>query len=402
MSLAELSAKADSYVATLCSVKPNRRTGSPGNREATEFFANTMHSLGYEVDASPFDALDYIDEGSVLTVGMDNYEVFTSPYSEACDVRAELVVASSIETLEIAECKEKVLLMIGDLCAEQLMPKNFVFYNPEHHQKMISLLERKAPAAIIAATTRSPEQVGALYPFPLIVDGDFDIPSVYCREAIGAKLAGYQGYQVGVEIRTRRIPSSATNIIATLNPGMPRKIVLTAHIDAYEDSPGASDNASGTAVLLLAGEILSDYRGENSIEIAALNGEDHFSAGGQMDYLNRYRREFPSITLAVNIDDVGYRKGRSAYSFYDCSEELGGKAEDAFKDFDGLCRGEPWFSGDHMIFVQNKVPAIAITAEQMPELMKTVTHTSEDTPDLLDYRKLVVVAELLNKLVRTL
>ena len=32
-------AKARSYLETLCSVKPNRRTGSPGNREATAFVA---------------------------------------------------------------------------------------------------------------------------------------------------------------------------------------------------------------------------------------------------------------------------------------------------------------------------------------------------------------------------
>jgi hypothetical protein len=55
-----------------------------------------------------------------------------------------------------------------------------------------------------------------------------------------------------------------------------------------------------------------------------------------------------------------------------------------------------------MIFVMNQVPAIAFTAELMPELMRTVTHTAADTPDLIDSRKLVEVAAALNALVRSL
>ena len=109
------------------------------------------------------------------------------------------------------------------------------------------------------------------------------------------------------------------------------KVVIAAHIDAYEDSPGALDNASGIVVLLLCAEMLSNYRGENCVEIAAFNGEDHYSAGGQMDYLKRYGGEFPGILLAVNIDDAGYKQGRSSYSFYECPPQLEKKAEDVFR-----------------------------------------------------------------------
>ena len=211
------------------------------------------------------------------------------------------------------------------------MPKSFVLHNPERHQKIVALLESAKPAGIIAATGRQPEMVGALYPFPLIVDGDFDIPSVYCRDTVGDVLAAIQGDSFRLKIDASRLPSSATNVVARLNAGAARKIVITAHIDAYEDSPGASDNASGIVVLLLCAEMLSNYRGENCIEIVALNGEDHYSAGGQMDYLKRYGGEFPGVLLAVNVDDVGYKQGRSSYSFYECSPQLEKRAEHVFR-----------------------------------------------------------------------
>lgn len=390
------------YLETLCSVKPNRRTGSSGNREATDFFANTIRPFGYETDATPFGCLDCICDRSALTHDEEAFEVYVSPYSLGCDVLAELITVSTMEELESTNCEGKILLMRGVLCSEKLMPKNFVFYNPEHHQKIIGLMESRMPAGIITATERKPEQAGALYPFPLIVDGDFDIPSVYCRDTVGDVLAAIQGGLVRLKIDARRLPSSATNLVAQLNRGASGKIVIAAHIDAYEDSPGASDNASGIVVLLLCAEMLSNYRGENCVEIVALNGEDHYSAGGQMDYLKRYGGEFPGVLLAVNVDGVGYEQGRSSYSFYECSPQLERKAEDVFRRFDGLARGGQWFTGDHMIFVQSQVPSVAFTSECTPELMRTVTHTSSDTPDIIDCQKLVEVAESLNVLVRSL
>ena len=291
--------------------------------------------------------------------------------------------------------------MRGGICAEQLMPKNFVFYNPDHHKRIISLLESGNPEAIITATVKNPELVGALYPFPLIADGDFDIPNVYCREDVGDVLAAGDGREFRLKIDAERFPATASNIIARLHPESEKKIVFTAHIDAYEDSPGALDNASGTAVLLLCAEMLADYKGGIGVEIAAFNGEDHYSAGGEMDYLARYRSEFSNILFVVNIDDIGSLQGRSSYSFYECPSPIEEKAGEVFGRFEGLVKGEPWFQGDHMIFVQSGVPSIAFTSENMAELMRTVTHTSEDTPDKVDCGKLVEAAEALNALVRS-
>lgn len=394
-------AKAQRYLETLCSVIPNRRTGSPGNQEATEFVANAIRSYGYEVDATPFECLDYVTDGVALTRGEHAFEVHVSPYSLGCDVVAELTTVSTVEELERVDCAGKILLMNGDICSEQLMPKKFVFYNPEHHQRIIALLERRAPAAIITATERKPEQVGALYPFPLFVDGDFSIPNVYCRDVVGDVLATMAGERFRLRIDARRFSSTAANVVARLNGGGSQKVVVTAHIDAYEDAPGATDNASGVVVLLLLAEMLAGYDGHHCVEILALNGEDHYSAAGQMDYLARYGDQLSQILLTINIDGVGYERGRSAYSFYESSPQLEETVRDVFQRFGGLVRGDPWFSGDHMVFVQNGVPAVAFTSEQTHELMRTVTHTSADTPDLVDCRKLVEVAASLGALIRS-
>lgn len=388
----EYKQKASVYLKTLCSVKPNRRTGSPGNRDATAFFANIANRLDYTVDTNPFTCFDFASGKSSLVSNGNSFEISISPYSLGCDVTTELTMVSSVEELENCQCEGKILLMKGAICAEQLMPKKFVFYNPNHHKRIYTLLEEKRPAGIITATEKKPELVGALYPFPLIVDGDFNIPCSYCTDSIGETIADRTGELFRLKMDTKRIPSTASNVIARKNPEAVEKIVITAHIDAYENSPGASDNASGTVVQLLLAEMLSDYQGNTGVEIVAFNGEDHYSAGGQMDYLNRYGNEFDSILVAINVDDVGYKRGKSAYSYYACSDDIKQKANIAFSHFDGLIEGEPWFNGDHMIFVQKSKAAIAFTAEKVSELMMTITHTSQDTPDIIDDAKLVEVA----------
>ena len=395
-------ANAQSYLQTLCGVSPNRRTGSAGNRQATAFFARIVQAYGYEIDATPFDCLDYRSAGARLSHGEDLFEVRISPYSIGCDILAPLVVVSTVAELERIDCTDKLLLMHGSICAEQLAPKNFVFYNPEDHRKIVALLERQRPAGIVTATRKNPATAGAQYPFPLFVDGDFDLPSAYCKDSVGDALAALRGQQLHLQIDAERVASSAANVIAQLNPTAAQKFVVTAHIDAYEDAPGALDNAAGTAVLLLLAEMLADYRGDRCIEIACLNGEDHYSAAGQMDYLRRYGNTFDRIRLVINVDGVGYQEGKSAYSFYDCTPAIEQKAQTVFSAFDGLMKGELWYSGDHMIFVQRQAPAMAFTSERIFELVQTVTHTHADTPDIIDCRKLVEVAASLNALVRAL
>ncbi|MGB9299511.1 MAG: M28 family peptidase, partial [Anaerolineae bacterium] len=395
----DYSHKAQTYLTTLCSVKPNRRVGSSGNRAATEFFAQTTESWGYTIDATPFPCLDFQSGEPSLSRNDIPFAVHPSPYSLGCEATAELKTVSTVEELEECTCHGQILLLRDAITAEQLMPKNFVFYNPEHHQRIYALLEEKRPAAIITATRRNPELVGALYPFPMIEDGDFDIPSVYCTDTVGESIAAHTGRMFRLKIHAQRIPATAYNVVARKNPTAKAKIVVCAHIDAYGDAPGASDNASGTVVELLLAEMLAEYSGHVGIEIVAFNGEDHYSAGGQMDYLRRYGKAMEEMLLAINIDDVGYVHGKTAYSLYECPDKIEDKADAVFGSYDGIIRGEQWYQGDHMIFAQKGKAAMAITAERFPELMATVTHTPRDTPEIVDCDKLVEIADALHSFI---
>jgi aminopeptidase YwaD len=397
-----LTARVQDYLKRLCVEIPERRVGSEGNRSATAFFADVAAAHGFHVETQDFRCIDWVDGGASLSAGNDTFEVYASPYSLGTRVAAPLAVAWTIQGLESVEVEGGVLLVRGELTKEQLMPVNFPFYRPDEHQRIIRLFQAKKPAAIVAATARNPELAGAVYPFPLIEDGDFDIPSVYMTEEEGVRLAAREGQMVSLESRANRIPSKGCNVVARKQAEARRRVVLCAHIDAKLGTPGALDNAAGVTVLLLLAGLLDGYRGRIAVELVAMNGEDYYAAPGEISYLEQNRERLSDIVLSVNLDAPGYLKGDSAYSLYGCPDDLAATIRRAFPGSRQIREGEPWYQGDHMIFVQSGVPALAITSERFMEIESTVAHTTRDRPHLVDPRKLVDLALALSDLIPAL
>lgn len=390
------------YLDLFCNIIDERCVGSEGNREATRFFADELSRLGWEIETAEFDAFDWEDGGAHLSCGGEDFSVLTGPYSLAFNGRATLVAASSVDELESIDCSGKILLLYGEIAKEQLMPKNFVFYNPEEHQRIIALLERKKPAAIISATGRNAALAGGVYPFPLIEDGDFDIPSVYMTEEEGERLLPYAGSEVAIESRSVRVPGKGYNIIAKKGRSGSKRVVVTAHIDAKKGTPGAIDNATGVIVLLLLARQLKDYTGESLIEIVAFNGEDYYAVPGQMNYLTANQGKFNDMLLNINIDGAGYKEGLSAFSLFDLPEALRKFANEIFANYPGITEGAQWPQGDHSIFLQNGVPAVAVSSKWFIDNieLQEITHTPKDKPEIVDCHKLVEISCALNDFIR--
>ncbi len=397
MTNSSLKTKAESYLNRLCIDILTRRVGTQGNQEANEFLAEIFVSFGFEVERQPFDCIDWVQGGASLSLNGEQFEVHAGPFTPGCQAQAQLVVASSVEELQAVNVRDKILLLRGEIAREQLMPKNFPFYNPDEHQRIVRLLETKAPRAVLAATGRNPETAGAVYPFPLIEDGDFDLPSAYLTEEEGARLASYADEMAALVIEAERRPSSGFNLVA--RKGRPdRRVVFSAHIDAKDNTPGALDNAAGVVVLLLLAELLEDYHGATGIELVPFNGEDHYSAAGEICYLKANQGKLNQIALNINMDALGSHKGNTLFSLYECPDALTSMIQTTFATHTGFVQGAPWFQGDHMVFGMNGVPAMALTSENFVEILTEIAHTPKDTPELVDPEKLVEIAITLQEL----
>jgi aminopeptidase YwaD len=170
------------------------------------------------------------------------------------------------------------------------------------------------------------------------------------------------------------------------------RIVICAHVDAKDNTPGALDNASGVAMMIVLAELLEGYQGRYEIEFVAFNGEDHYSAQGHKEYIRANQGQFEDILLAINTDVAGYVHGESSFSLYDCPDEVESVVKACMEEYSSLKEGPPWYQSDHSIFIQQGCSAMAITSDQFMELSTKITHTPDDTTDLVDLSKLADIA----------
>jgi aminopeptidase YwaD len=160
------------------------------------------------------------------------------------------------------------------------MAKNFVFYNPETHRRIVTALEQQQPAAIIAATDIDPGLAGGASPFPLIEDGDFDIPNSFTTVDEGTALAS-QSAIASIQI-VRGESSRAEQPIALRASAKASPLLRPRRLEGR--SPGDSTTRR---VASLLGLWSCSPNTQGTREVVPLNGEDYYAATGQMHYLAR-------------------------------------------------------------------------------------------------------------------
>jgi aminopeptidase YwaD len=392
------------HLRVLCTVIKERRVGGEGNRRATGYVKEEFQKSGWKTEETLLSVMDWKTGGARLRCGQQLFEVFSSPYSLGCSAGGELLPVDSIEKLNKTDIAGRIVFLYGKIASGQIMPKNFVFYNPEEHQQIITTLEKGNPKAIICATERDPACAGGVYPFPLFEDGDFNIPSVYMKDTEGIRLLACSGQTVTLESKAERIPETAYNVVAHKKDSKQKRIVITAHIDAKIGTSGAIDNATGVVVLLLLSDLMKDYSGNYGIELVAFNGEDYYSVPGQMKYIEQNEGKFGDIALNINIDGAGYKEGLSCFSAFQLPDNIQKRFNDLINKNSYIVEGLPWVQGDHSIFVQYGCPAVAVSSEWFIKNMENqeITHTPKDNLDIVNYERIPECALAIKDMIASL
>ena len=373
----------------ICLGYGERLTGSVTNRQLQDFTKSYFEDNGYNVELQEFTCIDWKEEGVELYCNGEKLTAKPSYYTRGCQVEAEYVSLNSLKKLERSNLEGKVAVLYGDLTAEQLMPKSFPFYNPDHHKKIISLLEEKNPSAIVTIVDNNTS---------IFEDGDFDIPSVYVTKKVGDKILKSTGI-IKLLIKAERVESSGANVIARINEEKENKIVVTAHLDTKYRTPGALDNGTGIGILLLLSRFIKPEVTDHCIELLLLNGEDYYSTPGQKEYLDKYLGQDNNIILAINCDGIGLKDSKTAVALIELAEEKELAVKDILAKKETFELIDPWVEGDHMLFHMNQIPTMALTSKDIFGLIDNVIHTERDTLELVDYNRILEVVNFLGDLI---
>ena len=374
----------------ICITIGERPTGSKNNRQLENFARSYFEARGCEVETQKFKCIDWENRGAKLFFAGKELNVRPSYYSTACNLEAEYITLRTVAELGTSNLQGRIAVLHDELTEEQLMPKGFTFYNPEEHQKIISLLEEKEPLAVITVVDDDTS---------IFEDGDFNIPSAYISREEGEAILQGEG-KVKLEINTRRKDARGANLIARINPAKNKKLVVTAHLDTKYGTPGALDNGTGVAILLLLSSLIKPEEIDFLLELLLLNGEDYYSTPGQLKYREEYITGNEETFLVINCDGVGLKESKTAVSFLGLSKNREAFFEKLISKREGIDLIEPWEMGDHMLFVRKGIPALTITSKEILRLIDVIAHTERDSLDIVDYDEVIKAVELVAEVVK--
>jgi hypothetical protein len=208
--------------------------------------------------------------------------------------------------------------------------------------------------------------------------------------------------------------SNQRNVVATL-PGSgthPGLIILMAHYDSrtYDPAdgigraPGATDNASGVALLLEVARLMSSRTWNQTIMFVAFAGEEQGTFGSR-HFVRNMMLDGRIIDVAINNDIVGGRPGIPYYLRIFAPDPDTSNTRQLVR-YMGLIgnlylphfplelqptRDREGRFSDHLEFTNAGVAAVRLT-ESVEDF--TIQHTGQDTWDRLDYDYLAHVVEL--------
>jgi aminopeptidase YwaD len=387
MQRARLRGRIEAHLRVLATEIGARPPGSPANHRATAYVAGVFHDCGLEVRRLPFTTRWWEPGPGTLTSPTSMVDLLSNPYSRPCDIDAPVVRVGDLTELEALDTEAgRVLVLTGELSRQPVLPRAFPFLQLEEHRRLVEAIESARPAAVIAVSD---------HPEPIFEDPDLALASTSVPTAVGDEL------RTGDRIRLRlsgTVHDGEGDQVTARAGGAGRRLVLSAHLDTKATTPGAFDNAGGLAVVLALSEVGLDDLG--AVEIVPFNGEDHFDACGEQAWLAA--TDLQQVIANVNVDGVGLRGQGTSLAVLSADAALETALADLVAKRPSWVLANPWFESDHAIFAMRGIPAVAVTSEDVHQLMGGLAHTPADTVEVVDLDVLVDVAEGLHTVLRDL
>jgi hypothetical protein len=212
------------------------------------------------------------------------------------------------------------------------------------------------------------------------------------------------------------------NVIARFGPAEGPLLVIGAHYDSFETTPGADDNASGIAGLIELAGLLSRHPPQRPVELVAYTNEEppHFRypSMGSAHHAASLRAAGRDVSLMLALEMIGWfsdEAGSQTYPFPGMSLLYPDKGDfiaviGRFNDWADTRKVKAAMRGAgdlpvHSMNSLSSIPGVDFSdhlnywAEGYPALMITDTafyrnphyHTAEDTYDRLDYARMAKV-----------
>lgn len=354
-----------------------RIAGSPQERQAAEYLSAQLRQFGYQPELHSFQ-FPYFEarRAELQQLGAVSRTVpalaftYSAPTAsggiEADVVHAGLGRPSDYEGRPVAG-------------AVALLERGLITFG----EKVANAAARGAVAVVIYNNTSEGIMAGTLLQ-------PSRIPAVAVSREDGLRLAEavQQGrlrirLLVEVVLETR----SGANVVATKRgAARPEEIVVVgAHYDTVQGSPGANDNASGVAVVLEAARVLAGTPTPRTVQFVLFSGEE-LGLFGSAAFAGERRG---NVVAMINIDMVGWGSTLMVGSSPGRDETMVNAAVEVARTLGIPVNRFRSTGSDHASFERVGIPAVFLHRGIDPHY-----HRPTDLPSIVDPRNLEEAARL--------
>jgi aminopeptidase YwaD len=267
-----------------------RVAGTPAAQQASQFLVEEFRKAGYRTELQTFTYPKFRDLGSTIRVNGRTIAGQALNNSIAGQSTARIVtVPNAGRPEDFASVNSKgaiALLRRGEI---------------PFSQKAENAAKAGAIAVIIVNSDNSPLRGALSRPAP--------IPAISVSKREGESLFelfnSVQSITATLNANTQQQTVTGRNVIAYL-PGVSQpRLLLGGHYDSVSGSPGANDNASGTAVVLETARRLANTPLARQAWFVAFDGEEDGLRGSRA-FVDSVQPQFLSgLTAMFNFDMVG-------------------------------------------------------------------------------------------------
>ena len=367
--------RAFEYLRVLAVEIGERFAGTDAEREAAAYVASQLEAAGYVVTLEEFDVRVPFNEAAVTVEGEgEPIRAFPLGASESGEARGRLVFAGLGDTADFAalEAEGAIVLLDRGVLTFALKAAN---------------AQAAGAAGVVIVNHEPGELYGTLGP-----DAAVSIPVIGVARRPGSALRALaaDGAEVTIRSTTDSEDRMSQNVVGRPEDGECRAY-LGAHYDSVPGSPGANDNASGTALLIeLARVSRNEGIGDGLCFIAF--GAEEIGLFGSQAFVEAH--DVSGAAFMLNFDMVariGEQAGDGA-RFVAGDNALADRAASVAADLGyGIPRGAfpRGASSDHVSFSAAGVPAITVHSGGADFI-----HTPQDTFDTVFIEDLAVLLEV--------
>ncbi len=274
-----------------------RVAGTENGTKAADYIAAQFKSYGYIVEKQDFSFEYWEDQGTNIQVTAPELRVLNKPrpiqYSPSGHLSEDLVLVGGVgneNDFARANAKGKIALVQRGTIPFSDKAKNGA----------------AAGARAVIIYNNAPG------PFAGTLQNRVNIPAIGISGEDGQMLLGLLqsgAVKIKIDSDTRLAQKTGVNVIATKRGTSGKTIILGGHPDSVEDTPGANDNGSGTAVVLELARALAQKPNKHTLTFVTFDAEEFGLIGSRHYADNLAESDRAQIAAMLNFDMLGGGRG---------------------------------------------------------------------------------------------